>query len=70
MMFISKLVIQTLAVGGSAAIGFLVALIPGIGWAAAGVILGSMSAHLSTNIKNGKVFRFSKKFALIKVWSQ
>ncbi|MCM3362040.1 hypothetical protein [Niallia sp. MER TA 168] len=68
--YLSKLVVQTLAVGGSAAIGFLVALIPGVGWSLAGVILGAMSAHLSTNIKHGKVFRFGKNFALKKVWSQ
>jgi len=68
--YLSKLVVQTLAVGGSAAIGFLVSLIPGVGWVAAGVILGAMSAHLSTNIKHGKVFRFGRNWSLLKVWSQ
>lgn len=68
--YLSKLVVQTLAVGGSAAIGFLVALIPGVGWTLAGMILAAMSAHISTNIQNGKVFSFYSNFALRKVWSQ
>lgn len=68
--YLSKLVVQTLAIGGSAAIGLLVALIPGVGWVAAGVILGAMSAHLSTNISHGKVFSFRSNFTLRKVWSQ
>ncbi|MGE7184099.1 hypothetical protein ACQKKK_08870 [Peribacillus sp. NPDC006672] len=68
--YLSKLVCQTLAVGGAAAIGVLVALIPGIGWTIAGAVLGSMSAHLGANIKNGKVFRFSKSWGLKSVWSQ
>jgi len=68
--YLSKLVVQTLAVGGSAAIAILVALIPGIGWTFAGTILGAMSGHLSTNIPNGLVFRFSSNWALLKVWSQ
>lgn len=68
--YLSKLVAQTLAVGGSAAIGFLVALIPGIGWAVAGVILGAMSAHLSASMSHGKVFSFRGNFTLRKVWSQ
>lgn len=69
-LYLSKLFIQTLAVGGSAAVGALVALIPGVGWTVAGTILGAMSAHLSENIKNGKVFRFNKSWKLMKVWSQ
>lgn len=68
--YLSKLVVQTLAVGGSAAIAFLVSLVPGIGWTAGSIILGAMLAHLSTNIKNGKAFRFNQKFVLTKVWTQ
>lgn len=59
-LYLSKLVAQCLVVGGTAAVGTLIALIPGIGWTVAGSIIGSVGGFLtSTLIANGVIIRFN-----------
>lgn len=48
---------QRLAVGGAAAIGALVAFIPGIGWGVAGAVIGAVGGLEGSRISSGTVWR-------------
>ncbi|MFE6169394.1 hypothetical protein ACFVP8_16225 [Viridibacillus arvi] len=70
-LYLSKLVAQTLAVGGSAAVGFFISLIPGIGWTLAGTIVGAIATHLTvSSINSGKIVRFNKYWVYKSVRNQ
>jgi hypothetical protein len=61
---------QRFAVGGAAAVGALVALIPGVGWIVAGAIIGAVGGLEGSRISNGSVHRYYpvKKVAFFLRW--
>lgn len=57
-LWLSAFVLGIVIVGGAAAIGAIIALIPGIGWSVAGAVVSAIIAYIGTQtIKDGWIFR-------------